>query len=302
VTDFDAVDLEARLVELGRSLELPAPPDLRAAVLARLAETASGRPRLGWSRYGLSRFGLLRFGLSRFGLSRYVRSGLLNRRVAAVAIAVLVLLGAFTPAGQAAVARVVHAFGVVLHVGALSAPARPERLPGETASALDPVTGTTSGQATRTVPPPEQATGTTLARARRQVRFPVLVPDGLGAPDRVSVSDGGRVLSLIYLAGSGRPSPGPGGISARLDEFDGTLEAVFFKQLSAGAEYMELPDGGPAVWIGAPHDVTYVDSGGHAHTDSAHLASHTMIWTVGAVTLRLEGDFTRDEALAIAAG
>jgi hypothetical protein len=212
------------------------------------------------------------------GLRRPTSGGLRSarRRVAAATLAVLVLLGTFTPAGQAAVARVVHAFGVALQLGSPAAPVRPEHLPGER--------------------------GTPLERARRQVTFQVVVPAALGPPDQVTVSDGARVLSLIYASAPGRPSPGPGNVSARLDEFDGTVDAVFLKQLSAQAQWFALPDGGSAVWIDAPHDVAYIDRDGSTHTESAHLANHTMIWTVADVTLRLEGDFTPDEALAIAAG
>jgi hypothetical protein len=204
-------------------------------------------------------------------------------RLALAALAALVLVAAVTPAGQAAVARVVHAFGVVLRWGEPQAPARPEQLPGETSTALE--------------------------RARRQVAFPVVVPATLGRPDEVTVS-----------AGPGRPVAGPGGISARLDEFDGAVDVVFLKQLSGAAEWLDLPNGDFAVWIDTPHDVTYLDRSGTEHTETSHLSGHTLIWTItptaahppaatpggGAtatpVTLRLEGDFTKEAARAIATG
>ncbi len=261
---FDRAALEAQLLDLGRHLDLPPAPDLTSAVLARLDQ-----PRTA--------------ALSRRGL-----------RMALAALAALVLVAAVTPAGQAAVARVVHAFGVVLRWGEPQAPARPEQLPGETSTALE--------------------------RARRQVAFPVVVPATLGRPDEVTVSDGGRVLSLIYRAGPGRPAAGPGGISARLDEFDGAVDVVFLKQLSGAAEWLDLPNGDFAVWIDTPHDVTYLDRSGTEHTETSHLSGHTLIWTITPtaahppaaapgrgtaptpVTLRLEGDFTKEEARAIATG
>jgi hypothetical protein len=132
------------------------------------------------------------------------------------------------------------------------------------------------------------------------VSFPVVAPAGLGLPDQVTVSDGGRVLSLLYGPGPGRPPAGPGGVSARLDEFAGTLDLVFLKTITGPVEYVDLPGAGPAVWIAAPHDVAYLDRDGVQHTESAHLASRTLIWQAGSVTLRLEGDFTRDDALAVA--
>jgi hypothetical protein len=211
----------------------------------------------------------------RRGLARVPRPGRrLRRRLVAVVAVVAVLLVGLTPAGQAAVARVAAVLGVVLERGEPQAPPRPEVLPGETASALD--------------------------RARSQVGFPVVVPAALGTPDSVTVSDAGRVLSLVYGPGPGRPPAGPGGVSARLDEFDGTLDPVFSKTIDGPAEYVELPDGTFAIWISAPHDVSYVDATGTTRTEAAHLASSTLIWAVGPVTLRLEGDFTREQALAVA--
>jgi hypothetical protein len=54
------------------------------------------------------------------------------------------------------------------------------------------------------------------------------------------------------------------------------------------------------VWIPAPHVVEYLDRHGVVHSESAHLARRTLIWQVGSVTLRLEGGFTREQALAVA--
>jgi hypothetical protein len=252
--DGSRTALEAALVDLGRGLDLPAGADPAPAVLARLARPEPGHRPAGRRR----------------------RPG----RLVVAAVAALALLVAVTPAGQAAVSRVVHAFGVVLRLGSPSAPDRPERLPDETV-----------------VPGPSSAA---LDRAREQVGFRPVVPAALGVPDQVLVSDRGRVLSLVYRAGPGRPAPGAGGVSARLDEFDGTLEPFYFKTIQVPADFLDLPDGGVAVWIDQPHDVTYLGRDGKPRTGSAHLAARTLIWQAGAVTLRLEGDFTRDQALGLA--
>ena len=248
MAEFDPAGLEARLVELGRSLDLPAPPDLRSAVLVRLAQPSSRR---AWAQRFVVQ---LRLGRRRA-----------RRRIAIAVVTALLIIGAITPAGQAAVARIVHAFGVVLQLGSPTAPPRPERLPSQSSASLE--------------------------QARRQVGFAVVVPAGLGTPDQVSVSDGGRVLSLIYSSGA---------VSARLDEFDGSVSPVFLKRLSVNAQQETLPGDTWAVWIEGPHDVVYVDAAGTEHTESAHLATHTLIWAVAGVTLRLEGDITREAALSIA--
>jgi hypothetical protein len=255
--------LEDELRELGRHLDLPEPRGYAPAVLARLAVLTEAATD-GGSRAPEPWW--------RTALARRRR---IRRAVAAAALAGIAVF-AVTPVGQAAVGRVVHLAGVVLRFDAADAPRRPEQLPGET--------------------------GTALAAARRQVRFPVTVPGGLGAPDDVTVSDSGRVVSLIYRAAPGRPTPGPGGISARLDEFAGDLDLAFTKQIGADAavEFIDLGGGVFAVWIPSPHAVTYVDGQGTLRTESAHLAERTLIWQAGSVSFRLEGSFTQDQAVAIA--
>ncbi len=259
----DQAALETELRDLGRRLVVPPAADPTAAVLARLAVGAGGLPARGrelgpwWLRVAARRRR--------------------NRRLAAAAVLTLLAGLGFTPVGQAAVARVVHVAGVVLRLGAVDAPRRPEQLPGQVDSSL--------------------------AAARRQVAFPIAVPAGLGPPDQVQVFDAGRVVSLVYRAGPGRPSPGPGGVAARLDQFDGSLDVLFIKEVGAGAptEYLELAGAETAIWIAAPHDVTYVDRQGTPRTESAHLAEWTLIWQSGGVTFRLEGGFTKEQAVAVAA-
>ena len=46
--------------------------------------------------------------------------------------------------------------------------------------------------------------------------------------------------------------------------------------------------------------MTYIDAQGTPHTESAHLAERTLIWQAGGVSFRLEGRFTRDQAVKIA--
>ena len=261
MADLDPSGLEAELRELGRRLDLPPAGQYAPVVLARLAALDGDGPPAPapWWRSVLDR-------------RRRVR-----RTVAAAVLAGLGVL-AVSPAGQAAVARVLRVAGVVLDLGAsadgsVQPPRRPEVLPGETAG--------------------------TLAEARRQASFPVTVPQLLGDPDQVTVSDAGRVVSLVYRAAPGLPAPGPGGVAARVDEFDGTLDGAFLKQVRT-AEFVDLGGGAYAVWIAQPHPVTYLDATGTPRTESAHLAERTLIWEVAGVAFRLEGGFSRDQALAVA--
>lgn len=195
----------------------------------------------------------------------------------AAAVAALLALLAATPAGQAAVARLWEFAGVVVRSGAPATPAPPGGA------------GTLPGQSRQD-----------LATARRQAGFPILVPRRLGTPDVVLVADGGRVVSLIYRTGPGRPPAGTGGVSARLDEFDGTLDPVFEKVIAAPDVQVVDVNGSQAVWVPGPHSVTYLGRDGGYHEESAHLAANTLIWQSGRVTLRLEGAFSLPAALAVA--
>jgi hypothetical protein len=140
-------------------------------------------------------------------------------------------------------------------------------------------------------PLPSQRTGT-LDEARRVARFPLRTPAELGAPSRVSTADPGpegapRVVTLEFRAGA-----------VRLDEFDGALSPVFLK--TAPAAQWTTVGGSTGIWLPGPHPVTYVDREGAERTETARLATPTLIWSAGPVSYRLEGIATLPEALRIA--
>jgi hypothetical protein len=59
-------------------------------------------------------------------------------------------------------------------------------------------------------------------------------------------------------------------------------------------------DGDPGAWIAAPHVVMIKDRRGQFREDQPRLAGKTLLWQHGAVTLRLEGDLSKEDALRIA--
>ncbi|WP_406318825.1 hypothetical protein OHA77_15800 [Streptosporangium sp. NBC_01639] len=254
-------DLEAELLALGESLDVPAPlpAEVAHAVRARL-ESLPAADRHPTHRPG---------GPSRTPVRRMPRGPgwlrpVTRRRgvVSAAAILVALVLGG-TPVGRAAVVEVLRFAGVELEIGG-SGPLPsgvPEPLPGE-----------------RRV---------TLERARAQVAFPVSVPTALGDPRDVRVSDGGRVVSLFW----------PG---LRLDEYDGTLQVVFRKEL--GAPWPEDVRLGTSQgwWIPAPHGLGYLPRGGGEAPVRPRLAAPTLIWQRGQVGLRLEGADDLRRALEVA--
>ena len=132
---------------------------------------------------------------------------------------------------------------------------------------------------------------TALAEARAAVDFPVGVPARLGRPDEVAVADDGRVVAMTWQ---------DRGIV--LDQFDGRLGPVFGKDIGAVPVDPVRVGDTEAWWIGAPHDLTYLDRSGHPVTATARLAGPSLVWETDAgVTLRLEGErLGRADAVAIA--
>jgi hypothetical protein len=51
---------------------------------------------------------------------------------------------------------------------------------------------------------------------------------------------------------------------------------------------------------GAPHLLLLLDASGEVIPESVRLARNVLVWERDGVAIRLEGDFTRDEALTLA--
>ncbi|GIH91333.1 hypothetical protein ACFFMN_10050 [Planobispora siamensis] len=196
---------------------------------------------------------------------RTARPGARVRRrvvVAVVAVMVALFFGA-TPVGRAAVAEILRFAGIELRIGGDPGPLPsgvPSPLPGE-----------------------ERVT---LQQARERVVFPVGVPAALGEPQDVRVSDGGRVVSMLW----------PG---VRLDQYDGTLDVVFRKELGEPWPEDAVVGNSHAWWIPAKHALTYRPRAGGPEVES-RLSGSTLIWQRGQVGLRLEGpaDLARAREIA----
>jgi hypothetical protein len=202
-------------------------------------------------------------------------TGILRRwrpawRAALIVVAVLAFLLAATPQGRAVVAHVLRFAGIELQQepGPAPSPRSSAALPGERRMSL--------------------------AEARQHVSFPILVPAALGRPSEVVVSDGGRIASLIYRRT-------PYGL-VRMDEFAGHLDPVFFQKfIQLGDVSQVRVNGLKGLWIKGPHVLLYVTRDGTPAAASARLTTgNTLIWGTPQVALRLEGNLTKTEALAIA--
>lgn len=135
----------------------------------------------------------------------------------------------------------------------------------------------------------------TLAEARARVPYGVVVPraKGLGDPDGVYVARHGPGHQVSFLWGT------PDRVRLLVSEFEGF--AMVEKMVQPGTDTERVVvEGEPGVWFeGAPHVFLYQDDGDPVE-ETMRLVEHALVWQRGPLTLRLEGDISKREALEIA--
>ena len=136
-----------------------------------------------------------------------------------------------------------------------------------------------------------------LADARRRVSFPVAVPsaESFSEPDAVYVDDSVPGGIVFFLYGTlERPT-------ALLSQFSAT-DVFADKSVGPGTTVEEVRVGlDRGYWIeGAPHVFAFTDLAGRTRHESLRLATNTLVWERDGITLRLEGDLDRDEAVEVA--
>ena len=124
---------------------------------------------------------------------------------------------------------------------------------------------------------PRRSLGTPIPLGRASFRL--LLPDGR-RPQQVYVGDGGYWLRYSGLL---------------LFEFEGGDSATLIKKVTVGTTHVEYVDvrGETGIWIGTRHAL-YLPGG------PPQAVGHVLIWRHDPLTLRLEANVTRDQALAIA--
>ena len=170
------------------------------------------------------------------------------------------------------------------------------------------------------VPPVPTATGplgsnldlgtlTDLDAALARVDFTVFAPTSpdLAVPDAVyySAALAGGQVSLVYGPASGRPPATEVGVSILVTEFPGTMEErLAQKSIGPGTTVEVLTvNGGLGFWIeGNPHVIVYRDPHDQFVHESIRLVHNSLAWEQDGTVLRIEGQLSRSEALAIAAG
>lgn len=263
-----ADEVVAGLEDLAAHLVWPEEPDLGPAVRARLLPTPQQSSPPRW--------------WSATGKPRWAS--------AVAAVVALVLLGSAlltaSPSARRAVADFLGLRGVEIELdgGTTSRPPLPA---GDTL------------QLGRSV---------TLAEARVQAGFPLLVPAGggaLGPPDGVYVDESvaGGAVSVVYRSRPGFPGAGPSGVGVLLTQFRASVdEGALRKVVPRGSQVEAVSvSGQKGYWFeGSPHLLFFTDAQGRFVEDRSRLAGNTLIWEQGDITVRLESALSRDEAVRLA--
>lgn len=269
------------LRDVGGELEVPPSGDLASAVRARL-RSEPPPPR----RFAVS-------GLRSRAAFRPVVRRSLHAVVAAALAVLLAVAGAvslWTPARQA-VAGWLGLRGVRIRL----VPSPP------------------SGRPPATTPPAilgrDLALGgpVSLAGARSLVPYAIRTPTdpALGSPDAIyespALPDG--LVSFVYGARPELPLQ-PDGVSVLFMQFTARIDGRFLlvKDVGPGTTLRALRiEGKPGFWLtGQQHMLGFIGRGGRPVFDSQRLAGNVLLWQDGDRVFRLEGAFTKAQALRIA--
>ncbi len=146
----------------------------------------------------------------------------------------------------------------------------------------------------------------TLQEAQEAVDFELMVPDDLGPPDGVFLSDrpsSGRV-SMVWEGEERLPAAGESEI--------GLVYSQFALELPEGSHFVKsvMPDtsvrvvevnGSLGLWIeGAPHLITYEDAAGNRAEEEMALAGNVLMWESDGVTHRIETTVGLQATLVVA--
>jgi hypothetical protein len=140
-----------------------------------------------------------------------------------------------------------------------------------------------------------------LEAARDALAFEPLVPGfpGLGPPDAVYVDRyafGGQVVFLYGTEEAPR---------LLVSEFRGDTNPLLIgKEAGPGTsiEAVTVGEDNPGFWVeGEPHEFMYRGPDGEPRFDTIRLAGNALLWQRGPLTLRIEGDLTKEQALELAA-
>jgi hypothetical protein len=256
----EATELEQRLASIGEAIAWPTTPPLAGRIRARIATPAS--PGRPWFQ-------------SRWALAT------------AVALVVLAALLAYTPSRDA-IASWINLHTIFSRQSAVPTPS--PLPPGPLGKRLG------------------LGHPTTLVQAQSHVTWHIVVPASLGQPDEVYLQlppDGppqGEV-TLVYSARPGFNASGQTGVAVLITEATGKVDTLFFgKTIGNGTTIEEVTvSGHQGYWIsGQPHVFFLIDANGNTRNETLRLATNTLLIDDNGIVVRIEGDMTKAQALAIA--
>jgi hypothetical protein len=135
----------------------------------------------------------------------------------------------------------------------------------------------------------------TLEEARRRAPWLVQPTAGdPGEPDEVYVSDDVPGSQVTFVWGTSQ--------EARLvmTQSPGTAFAEKMLQPESRTERTDV-DGRPAIWFfGEDHFFVFRDRRGNMQEDTARLVGNALLWQLDDLTVRIEGDLSKEQALEIA--
>jgi hypothetical protein len=147
----------------------------------------------------------------------------------------------------------------------------------------------------------------TLDEARATVEWAILLPSDpqLGPPDEVYLDQSlpGGAVSLVWAARPGIPVSSTTGAGLVLTEFRASINQQFLQKVVGPRTTIEPVhvDGNIDYWIsGAPHEVFVVGPSGQPIPATIRLSGNVLMWEDGELTLRFEGELTREDALRLA--
>jgi hypothetical protein len=143
-----------------------------------------------------------------------------------------------------------------------------------------------------------------LADAEEEVGFELLLPRSLGEPDEVYLTGlGDRAsVTVAYRPRPGLPESEETGVGLLLTEFRATTDRDLIRKLAVEGVTVEAVAvrGELGYWVEGPHPVLLLGPEGEVIEDSARLSGNSLVWTRDGLTLRMEGNFSKTEALRLA--
>ncbi len=238
-------DFERKVASIARTLAYPPAPDVRRAVLARLARRQKANRRLVWVG-------------------------------ALLALALAVIFG--VPPVRAAILNWIQIGAVRIFTANPTPTATPTPAPGQTVTPQPTAFPTPTPLASIL----DLAGETTLSQAQAQ-GFPLLLPaypPDLGKPDHVYVQDfGGPVITLVWMDQS---QPG----KVRLAISETNISGAIFQKMIPPTVVDTTVNGHPGVWVDAPYML--ITGSGDYVMDRLIAQGHTLVWSDGQVTYRIE--------------